>query len=893
MTLMATGVTDLEQAFEEMWARVRQTNLYGGRPRNAVSEESVTVARSALDLAKDLNEPRWLREAWCMMAYALNANEEYTESIVYGRHAIPALEDAGEWQRAARMRLGLILALSTTGQSREALAVAREAEALFREQHDIQYLAKLATNLGAVYQRLDDHERAVQCHFDSAELFKRVGDERSLAQAYLNLGNTLCFLDRFAESEEMYARCEELSLKLGLDDLRAQSLYNKAYLYFLSGRLSQALEVYRDARHEFRNTGSRRHAALCDLDEAEIYVQLRLPHDALVLAQAAANAFEALGSPYEQGKAIAFGGVALTQKRQFGDALTAFKQAQSLLKQDGNTFWSALLDLYRAEVLFSIGRFWEAHSLATAADAKFAQLAYPAKRLVTLVLLGRVSMALGRLDEAELHARMVQEFAEQAKTSLFLFACFALSAEVAERDGRLRRAFEFYERAAREIELRQTHLHHDELGITFHKSKAEVFESLACLTLAVDGPDAAAQAFAWCEKAKSQILVDALAPHLPVVRSKADEALIARVERLRAELNGSYVRLRPEFLATPGLPKAGEQLELREDELVQTLAELSKSDSEYVSLHVASSVRLQELQQALPHDTTLVEYFFARDEVVAFVITASKFRAVRHVTPTKRVQFLAGRLQYQMGRFAALVRNKRSDPAIQQGATDELMKQFYLEIILPVMPFVSTSGLIIVPHGLLHHVPFHAFHDGDHYLADLFDISYGPSGSVLKYSFERPDVEDRSAIRAVSKPGAAITANSIHMPVRLAVRQDNPVLSRLEFTDGACCIPDIYASRWETNLVSICSEGTDVDISSDVDGLASIIRSLLYSGCRSVLLELWKVRPHPAERFFTFFYSEWESGKSKQQALSAAQQALRAEYPHPLDWAPFILAGRR
>src|SRR5438132_8519548 len=254
---MATGLSDREQTLEELWARVRRTNLYGGRPSSALSEESVAAARTALDLAKESNDPRFLRKAWCMMAYALNANEEYLDSLVYYRLAIPSLEEAGEMQRAARMRLGFIMSLSTTGQSREAIDVAHEAEALFREQHDLPYLAKLATNLGAVYQRLDDHERAAQCHFDAADLFKRAGDERSLAQAYLNLATTLCFLDRFAESEQMYAHCEVLSTKLGLEDLRAHALYNKAYLYFFSGRLSQALAAYRDARQQFLTNGSR------------------------------------------------------------------------------------------------------------------------------------------------------------------------------------------------------------------------------------------------------------------------------------------------------------------------------------------------------------------------------------------------------------------------------------------------------------------------------------------------------------------------------------------------------------------------------------------------------------------------------------------------------------
>ncbi|HLH31920.1 MAG TPA: tetratricopeptide repeat protein, partial [Terriglobia bacterium] len=223
---METGVSDLEQTIEDLWKRVRQTNLYGGRPRNADSEESVAAAQSALSQARQSGDPRFLREAWCMMAFALNANEQYVESILYSRQAIPALEAAGEIERAARMRLGFIMALSTTGQSREALAVGREAEKVFRETGDRASLAKLVTNLGAVYQRLDDYERSVQCHFEAAELFKAVGDERALAQACLNLGSVLCFLDRFSESEEMYEKCDEIASRFDLPDLRAHAAYN-------------------------------------------------------------------------------------------------------------------------------------------------------------------------------------------------------------------------------------------------------------------------------------------------------------------------------------------------------------------------------------------------------------------------------------------------------------------------------------------------------------------------------------------------------------------------------------------------------------------------------------------------------------------------------------------
>ena len=881
-----------------MWARVHQANLYGCRPRNESSEESLAVAREALALAKDADDPLLQAEAWSMMAYTLNAHEQCLESIPYYRQAIQAFERAADEMRAARARLGFILALSITGQSREALAAGHEAGEVFRRHQDDASLAKLTTNLGIVFQRIDDHDRAARYFFDAAGLFEKIGDERALAQVYLNLGNTLCSLDRFGESEEMYANCENISIRLGLDDLRGHALYNKAYLYFLTGRFSQALTVYRDVRPLFQKEDSLRHAALCDLDEAEIYVQLRLPHDALLLAQTAANAFSKLDMPYEQAKAVVFAGVALTQKRQFGDALAAFREAQAMLEQDGNAFWSALLDLYRAEVMFCIGRLWEAHSLASTADAKFTELGDTAKRLVSLVLLGRVSMQLGRLDEAALHAQMVRELAGQTKTSFFLFACHALSAEIAEREGAASTALEFYAEAAQEIELRHTHLHHDELGITFYKGKTEIFESLAHMTLGLEDPDAPVRAYTWTEKAKSQMFVDALAPHLPSVRSGANEALVTRVERLRRELNGSYRRFQPEFLAMPGLPRADE-VELKEDELVRTLGDLSKTDSEYVSLQSASSVRIEELQQSLEADTTLVEYFFARDEVLVFLIDRGSFKVVRHLTPVKRVQYLTGRLQYQLKKFASAAAHGRSDGGDLRSATDQLMGQFYHELFAALVPDIHSNRLIIVPHGLLHRIPFHAFHDGKNYIAERFEVSYAPSGSVLKYCLERPPVTDALPRVISSQEGlnrervlrAVAAANFIHLEVPVTFRQDNPVLSGLQFPDGMICITDIYSRPWNSNMLSLKLTQSSTDIADNSEGMLGLVRSFLYAGCRSVLMELWNVHPS-AEQFYTGFYSEWLSGKSKLQAMRRVQEAMRSQHPHPFCWAPFVLIGQ-
>src|SRR5207253_9122681 len=129
--------------------------------------------------------------------------------------------------------------------------------------------------------------------------------------------------------------------------------------------------------------------------------------DAAGLAIRAAGQFEKLGLKYEQAKATVFYGVALIQLRRFSEALDVFRSAQGIFEQEKNQYWIGLLDLYRAEVHLSLQRFWEAQALATQAKATFEQLSIPSKRVFSLVLLGRMAMALNDLAAAERYSNEI------------------------------------------------------------------------------------------------------------------------------------------------------------------------------------------------------------------------------------------------------------------------------------------------------------------------------------------------------------------------------------------------------------------------------------------------------------------------------------------------------
>src|SRR5439155_15005301 len=103
-------------------------------------------------------------------------------------------------------------------------------------------------------------------------------------------------------------------------------------------RYSAALESFSRLRREFEQSGSWRHYMLCDLDEAEMYLQLNLPQDAATLALRAAEQAGKLGLRYEQAKATAFYGVALIQLGRFPEALDVFGSVQQIFEVAKNRY---------------------------------------------------------------------------------------------------------------------------------------------------------------------------------------------------------------------------------------------------------------------------------------------------------------------------------------------------------------------------------------------------------------------------------------------------------------------------------------------------------------------------------------------------------------------------
>ena len=76
------------------------------------------------------------------------------------------------------------------------------------------------------------------------------------------------------------------------------------------------------------------------------------------------------------------------------------------------------------------------------------------------------------------------------------------------------------------------------------------------------------------------------------------------------------------------------------------------------------------------------------------------------------------------------------------------------------------------------------------------------------------------------------------------------------------------------------------------DELLGLTRGFLYAGTPSLVVSLWRVNDRSTTLLMKRFYEGLLDGLSKPEALRQAAIDVKAQFPHPYYWAPFILMGK-
>jgi hypothetical protein len=464
-----------------------------------------------------------------------------------------------------------------------------------------------------------------------------------------------------------------------------------------------------------------------------------------------------------------------------------------------------------------------------------------------------------------------------------------------------------------------------EFRIAFLEDKAAVYEDAVGVCL---DTGQAQRGLEFAERGKSRALLDLLAYRLDLglrARTEGDAPLVARLERLRAERDRLYRRWETgeEMPVRGGGATVQPAIVALEKQITELWHQLLIRNHDYAHDAALWQVRTEPVQPYLDAGTLLVEYFGMRDRLVSFLVDGSRIEARVLPGDLGQVRRLIDLFWLNLRtvphssheRVAALAHNARC-----------LLQELHALLIAPLRDALQGyRQLIVVPHGSLHYLPFHALHDGKANLLERHEISYLPGASVLRYCKERrgpPQATDLTAFgyswngrlqhtvaeaqqvarhmsgKAYVEEEATLArlrsvlahCRVLHLATHGDFRADNPLFSGLVLADGWLTTFDIFGLRLAASLVTLSACQTGRSAVGGGDELTGLMRAFLYAGSASLLLTLWPVEDRSAAEMVDTLYGHLAAGCSKAAALRFAQrQAL--EYGHPYYWAPFYLVG--
>lgn len=884
------------------------------------------LANAATDVAAATADPEALGRAARAHGHVLALQNRFAGAFAEYEAACGHFDAARQPLERAITQSGALQTLIYLGRYEDAFAWAAAARRTFTAADDQLRLARLATNLGNVLYRQDRLDDALEQYRTAIAGFRTGGTPQDVAIALRNLA--VCQISRaeFDAALAAYREAREWSERHGLALLVAEADYNIAYLFFLRGDYTDAIDLYRVARTRTLSAGDHYHAALCDLDRAELSLEINLVDEGGRLARRAGSQFRALGLGYERAKALALEGVAEARQHRRTSAIQRFRTARRLFVAERNALWPALIDLHLALAL-EPDRPAQARRLCESARKTFVTTDAVGKLAIADLLLARLDVRRRAFDAARDRCHAVIGRIGDTLPALRYDAHVTL-AQIEEGAGRLARAVAEWRRAAACIDDLRGRLHHHDLRAAFLDNKQEVFESLVWLGLEASPPQPGDETFAWIERAKARSLVDALAAqsHLLAPRPEAGNDQQARVRDLRARLH----LLQREATRAEAAGDAPERLarlrrEARDCEgaLVEAFQELPVT-SDYRALEAASSLPLASVQAQLPADVLMVEYFEARGTLLAAAIAPDRF-FIRRLGPMAAVHEAWRLLQFQLARCVAPRAGAHGTPP-RLGEAEAHLRRLGELLLAPLVDALDRHDrLVIVPHQVLHHLPFHALRVGDRVVLERWSVSYAPSASVWHACATRPRRPNAGAlvlglsdagtpaildeVQAVANalPGSALltgehaTARTlrergpgaavIHIATHGHFRDDNPMFSSIRLADEDLTLFDLYQLRLSADLVALSGCGTGLGVVTGGDDLIGLTRGLLYAGAQAVLVTLWDVHDAAAAGLMADCYARVAAGRTPGEALRQAMLAAREERPHPYFWAPYVLVG--
>jgi len=851
-----------------------------------------------------------------IQARHFHLSSDYRRARKLYEKALDLFQRNRDYGSRSKVQKALLDVLMYVGEYGRAAETGRRALAYFRRTGNEVDAAQVMTNLGNLYHRLDRNRKALDYYNRAYEIFKKIDNDYAMALVQFNRGNVYANLNDLREAARLYHQAGGIYRSLGMDLAACQADYSLAYLDYLNGSYSDALNAFGRVAVEFEKLGDQRCLALTRLDRSDVNLHLNLFSQAIDEALAVSDRFRKLKMSYERGKAYYFAASGYFAYGDYAEALKLTRRAYRLFSGEKNSLWKFMCRFLMARIAYREGKTAEAISEYRPIAAFYRRQGdirhYFDVRLSWLEALG---------DEENYGAisRITRSLSRDAKkmTGYQRFLFQMIQGDINSRRGMVSRAEGHYGRAIRQAEKLRSAIFPDEIKRFFWIDKLAAYNRLAAIYL-----DAGrnSRAFEVLERGKKAAAINFDDGNQDAAGDILPEHLQQEKTRLKAYLRRAMI---PVGSDTRAVISAG-RVRRAEQRLWQIEQEArSRRGWPGTSEGEQEAGGIKRVQENLAKDELMMRYVCRKETCGVFLIGRDDFEFRPFDKDADGIGSLLARFYFMVNRVGGEDRDGMVIDRIVEKLSEIVYRPFCDDLS-------GVTKLSIIPDGPLARLPFYLLKDNEN--RALFEkqrvlIFFGASDFIAagkrRRSMPRACKASVFAVTEDSLPGASAESfmitrhlkrakvftgdragsanllsglrehgSLVHLIAHASQSYENHLFSRILLADGPVYPFDLIGNPIGSRLVVLsgCQTG-DPGLYYYSDSY-SLAQTVLMAGAENVIASYWPVADEITGRFMDTFYRRLAREKDIFRALQQTMGDMRAQSPDVRYWAPFYLACR-
>jgi tetratricopeptide (TPR) repeat protein len=650
---------------------------------------------------------------------------------------------------------------------------------------------------------------------------------------------------------------------------------------------TRGLELARAARDSFREIQAVSLAGLIALNQGELGRAERSIRAALHISRATDR-------DEEVAKQLNNLGTVLREAGRIPEAIELFREALAIDERLGSTEGRAYDLRNLAVALHRQGEQAEALERVTEALELSRSIGEQYNQLRSLFAAGEILETLGDPASQESYEEAAQLAQRAAVPEVEWRSLYALGRR-ARKGGDLELARQLFDEALAVAER----LGRGQAGSSIEHNRDDLYADAIALAVAAGEPE---RAFRYIEQARSRDLLDVLASR--TLELPSPEARAAMGSELRARESVVAARRAVRL----GVRDAAEHLAAAEQAARAAADALRSSFPRLARTFIIDPVTSAQLQTVLPGGTVVLSFFVGRQKTT---VIATDREGARSFTIGIEADALASRVR----------RLRESMRAF--GAVDTDLAELAGWLLEPLARVLARARVVVVvPHGVLHYLPFAALPVAGEPLLRRVVVATAPSGSALydqlrepartppqriavlapadDLPFARLEAQAIAGEEALVGPAAteaavrSLHADALDLAAHAHLDPRDPLASAIELHpagghDGRLEMREVFALSNLPPLITLSACDSAATEARGSEWL-SLGGAFLTAGARTVVASQNRVSDLATAVVMKRFYRNVRRQHAG-EALRSAALLAREYFPHPAHWSGFVIMG--